>query len=143
MECLKRNYSVLLAIVAIVAVGLAFPTPHRRFREVLVETFGCDTTLQDGESISQNWVDMQNITRIVIDVESTEEVVVSISNETFVLYSYNDTIHALSGVFSSKSYLVSVTNPIWSGTGLSTDMAGSIKAYHFDRETEWIPWWMP
>ena len=142
MKYLKRNCVILIAIVAIVAVVLAFPTPHTRFREVLVKTFGCATTLQEGDSISQNWIDMQNITKIVIDIQSTEEVVVSISNGTVVLYSYNDTIHAFSGIFSSNSYIVSVTNPIWSGTGLSTDMTGSIKAYHFDRETEWLPWWI-
>ena len=86
---------------------------------------------------------MQNITKIVIDIQSTEEVEVLISNKTVVLYGYNDITHAFSGIFSSKSYIVSVINPIWSGTGLSTDLTGSIKAYHFDRETEWLPWWMP
>ena len=142
MEFLKRNFAILIAIVAIVPVILLFPIPHTRFREVLVKTFGCGTTLQDGDSITQNWIDMQIITEIVIDIQSTEEVVVSISNGTFVLYSYNNTVHAFSGIFSSEKYIVSVINPIWSGTALSTDMTGSIKAYQFDREIEWLPWWM-
>jgi hypothetical protein len=142
VDYLKRIYVLFIAVVALGAVTLAFPTPHTRFREALVHTFGCTIALQDGGAISQEWMDMQNSTKIVIDIQSTEEVVVTISNGTMVLYSANDTIHAFSGIFSSNSYIVSVKNPIWSGTGLSTDMTGSIEAYRFDRQTEWLPWWM-
>ena len=137
------NKVPVLSVVIVVFTVLVCPTPHTRFREFLVKTFDCSTTLQDGDSISQNWVDMQNITKIVIDLQSTEEVEVLISNQTVVLFGYNDTIHVFSGIFSSNSYSVSVINPMWSGTDLSAEITGSIKAYHFERETEWLPWWIP
>ena len=139
----RNKVPVLIFVIVVLVVIGVFPTPHSRFREFLVKTFDCSTTLQDGDSISQNWVDMQNITKIVVDIQSTEEVEVLISNETYVLYGYNNTNHNFSGIFSSTSYIVSVINPIWSSTGLSAEVTGSIKAYHFERETEWLPWWMP
>ena len=50
----NMNKVPILSVVIVVLAVLVFPTPHTRFREFLVKTFDCSTTLQDGDSISQN-----------------------------------------------------------------------------------------
>lgn len=143
---MKRNYIILIVIVAVVLV--AFPTPHTREKQDLVKTLDCSRTLQDGESLQELWVDMQDETRIVIHIESSEPVQVLISTSGYLgtlypLYIQEKKVHYLSAIFSYNSYEIFIENPTIFATGPDAVMSGSIKAYHIYETQEWLPWWMP
>lgn len=140
---MKRNHIIILIIIIAVVVVVAFPTPHIRLKQDLVKTLDCSTTLADGQSLGQGWVDMLDKTKIVIDIQSSESVDVTINGGTITLYSQSGKIHAYTNTYSFASYTVSVINPTWFGTGPAAVMTGSIKAYHVYNETVWWPWWMP
>lgn len=139
---MKRSYLIGLLIILVVAVTF-FPTPHLHTKQDLVKTLDCSTTLEDGDSISQNWVDMQDQTKIIIDVQSTESVDVALTNGTTIIYSQSGTVHAYTDTHSETAFTVSVTNPTIFGTGPAANMTGSIEGYHLCEVQEWLPWWMP
>ena len=138
---MKRSYLIGVVIVIAIAVGF-FPTPHLRTKQDLVENLGCTLTLEDGDHIDQGWVDIQNPIKIIIDIQSTEEVEVELKSVSTTIYFQTGTVHAYTGTSSYASYTVSVTNPTLFATGSSAYMTGSIKAYHVYEVQQWVPWWM-
>ena len=138
---MKQIYVSLIVIVAILLV--VFPTPHPYLKEDLVKTVDCSTTLQDGWSISDGWVDMQDLTKIIVDIHSSESVNVVIQSGSTYIYSQSGNTHAYTDTRSENAYVVSVTNPTLLGMGPSADVTGDIRAYHIYNETQLLPWWMP
>ena len=140
----QRNL-LLITIIALVVIGVAFPTLHTRTVEELVKTLDCNRTLGDGESLSQEWTNMQGKLKIVISISSTEEVQVLISATdpgTFSYTSESQKTHEYQEISSHSTWNVTVWNPTWSGNGSSAEMSGSIDAYLIETQ-EWLPWWMP
>jgi hypothetical protein len=86
---------------------------------------------------------MQDETKIVVDIESTESVNVELKDASGTFYDSTKKIHSVSFSRFSASYDVSVTNPSLFGLGASAVMTGSINAYHVYVVQEWLPWWMP
>ena len=162
---MKRSYVILIVIITIVL--MAFPTPHSRTRQEsyteyetvtktdLVKTLDCSRTLQDGYTRQVGWTDMQDETKIVVDIESTEGVTVELTDASATFYDSNKKVHSVTFTRFSASYDVSVENPSIFGLGDSAVMTGSIKAYHvYEAQVpvtkyrtvpyeEWLPWWMP
>jgi hypothetical protein len=79
VRILRRNEIILLVIIVTILIAGGFPTPHRRIREDLVETFDCSTTLVDGGSLVDAWSGLHDQTKIVIDIHSSEDVNVRLS----------------------------------------------------------------
>ncbi len=164
---MKKKHVILLVIVAAIFIAFTFPTPHARTRqesyteyETVTKTdqvysLLCSRTLKDGYSLSMGWTDMQDETKIVVDIQSTEEVRVKLKDITSTFYDSTRKIHDVTFLRSKVSYDISVENPSLFGTGPSAVMTGSIKAYHIYEAqelitkyrtvpyTKWLPWWMP
>lgn len=140
---MKRNSIIILIVIVAIALIFVVPTPHVRAKEVLVKTFDCSTTLQDGYYITQGWVDLKDKTKVVIDIQSSQSVDVSVKSGTLPVYSQSGAVHAYSFTTSLTSFVFTVTNPTWLGTGPSAVITGDIKGYHIYNETVWLIWWMP
>ena len=146
---LKQNEVILLIIIITTLIIAGFPTPHLRIREVLVETLACTTTLVDGGSLVDAWSGMQDQTKIVIDIHSTEDVNARLSAvisteiyQAVLLYDQVKRVHSITFTRSDPGYEMVVYNqPSWWGP--SASMTGSIRAFHVYEEAEWLPWWLP
>lgn len=154
---MSQRYLLLIATIALVVIGAIFPTPHTRTVEDLVETLDCEGSLEDGESLSVVWTNMQGNTKIVVSILSNEDVQVlltGINSESYTFYSLSQKTHGVEHTREYPSYNVTVWNPTWSGYGCdvctpvwsddgsSAEMTGSIEAYHVYEIQEWLPWWM-
>lgn len=155
---MSQRYRLLIAIIVLVVMGIVFPTPHTRTVEDLVETLDCNRTLQDGESLSVAWTNMQGNTKIVVSITSSEDVQVRLkgmNSESDTFYNYYQKTHGVQYTREYPSYNVTVWNPtssgygcdvcgpIWTGDGSPAEMSGTIQAYHVYEIQEWLPWWMP
>ena len=101
---MKRSYVILTCIVAIVLV--TFPIPHSRTRQEsyieyeavtktdLVKTLDCLRTLQDDYTLHDDWTEMPNEAKIVVDIESSEDVKVKLTDG--VQFTGEDTIKVIS-----------------------------------------------
>ena len=138
---MKKSYIAIIVTVAIVLV--VFPTPRSHIRQDLVKTLDCSRTLQDGYTLPIGWTNMQDETKIVVDIESTESVNVQLKDVSGTFYDSTKKVHSVTFTRFAASYDVSVTNPSLFGLGDSAVMTGSINAYHVYETTDWLPWWMP
>jgi hypothetical protein len=164
---------------------MTFPIPHSRTRQEsyieyetvtttdLVSNLDCSSILQDDYTLRGGWTDMPNEAKIVVYIESSEDVKVKLSDGHGVFYDAIKKVHNamfirsniiqyLSGYYppydpegTDATIDVSVTNLLHFGQGDSAVMTGSIKAYHV-HETQkeitkyrtvpyeqWLPWWIP
>ncbi len=141
---MKKSYVAIIVTVVTVAIVLAiFPTPRLYTRQDLVKTLDCSQTIQDGYYISVGWTNMQDETKIIVDIQSTENVNVELRDVSGTFYDSTKKVHSVSFIRFTASYDVSVTNPSLFGLGASAVMTGSITAYHIYVVQEWLPWWMP
>ncbi len=180
---MKRSYIILTCIVAVVLV--TFPIPHSRTRQEsyieyetvtttdLVSYLDCSNTLQDDDTLHEDWTDMPNEAKIVVDIESSEYVNVKLTDGHGVFYDAFKKVHNATFIRSNQfpyfmgshppyepegtdaTFDLSVTNLLHFGQGDSAVMTGSIKAYHVHETQEevtkyrtvpyeqWLPWWMP
>ena len=150
---MKRNHMIL--IVAIVAVILAvFPTPRSRQEtiETLVYTVDCSQILKDGYQITRTWTSY--LDKIVINVQSNEEINIKIKITTYSIGDPGDLILLYDSTLKNHDSIilrnwdyfeVTVTNPSLFGFGAQASMSGSIKGYQTGTTTttSWLPWWMP
>jgi hypothetical protein len=152
VRILRRNELILLVIIVITLIVGAFPTPHKRIREDLVETLDCSTTLVDGGSLVDAWSGLQDQTKIVVDIHSSEDVNVRLSAvistdiyEAILLYNQVRRVHSVTFMRSDPAYEMTVYNQRtgWWGSSANAEMSGSIKGYHVYEEVEWLPWWLP
>ena len=85
--------------------------------------------------------------RIVVNIESTEDVIVYIKSVEGIICNERGKVHHYTLYASGPSLYVKVENLTIFGLGPSAVISGDIKIYH-DYETqvtyvEWLPWWMP
>jgi hypothetical protein len=163
---------------------VTFPTPHARTKQEsyieyeavtktdLVKTLDCSRTLQDDDTLHGDWIEMPNEAKIVVGIESSEDVKVKLTDGHGVFYDAIKKVHSatfirsnqfkyLSGLYppyepegTDAIFDVSVTNLLHFGKGDSV-MSGSIKAYRVYEEQvpvtkyrtvtyeQWLPWWTP
>ena len=148
---LNRNKIITIVVVIVVlGVVVAFPTAHIRNNEVLVETLDCSRTLSDGEYFAAGWTDMEDQTKIIIQIQSGEDIQVTLKGvpdvtiyDPVVIYDESKKLHSITFTRSDVTYEITVRNPTWFGTGPSAVITGSIKAYHLYDSQELLPWWMP
>ncbi len=180
---MKRSYIILTCIVAIVLV--TFPIPHARTRQEsyieyetvtttdLVSNLDCSSTLQDDSTLHGDWTEMPNEAKIVVDIESSEDVKVKLTDGHGVFYDAIKKVHNATFIRSNQfkygmgsqppyepegtdaTFDESVTNLLHFGQGDSAVMSGSIKAYRVYEEQvpvtkyrtvpyeQWLPWWTP
>ena len=155
---MKRSYIAIIVIVAIVL--MTFPILHARTRQEsyieyeavtltdFVKTLDCLHTLQDDDTLHEDWTDMPNEAKIVIDIESSEYVNVKLTDgHGGVFYTKNKKVHNATFIRSNQfpnfmgsqppydpegtdaNFDISITNFQGYGQGDSADMTGSIKAY--------------
>ena len=141
----RSNIAIVLLVVFIVIVAL-FPTAHTRIRKNLVKTIDCYRTLADGESLQESLTDMQDKTRIRVNIVSNEGVQVFLTgindSTTLDIYSLVKNIHIIQHTEDYTSYNITVWNPHGPDSGSSANMSGDIKVYHVWDDVEWLPWWM-
>ena len=138
----RRNWLLIALVIVVVIIVAVFPTLHVRSVEDLVETLDCNRTLEDGESISAEWTDMQFKSQVITSISSNENVTVSITAEDPGQYTYNSEAKKsfeLQEITTKSNWNMIVMNP--ADNGSPATMSGSIKAYRLETE-EWLPWWM-
>ena len=86
---------------------------------------------------------MQDETKIVVDILSTENVRVKLIDSLGTFYDSTMKNHGVTFTRLSTSYDASVANSTIFATGPSAVMTGSIKARHVHVVQIWLPWWMP
>ncbi|MGD8544241.1 MAG: hypothetical protein PVG48_03905 [Candidatus Bathyarchaeota archaeon] len=147
---MSRN-KIIAIVVIIVVLGVAvFPTTNVRNNEDLVKTLDCSRTLSDDESLSDGWTDMEDQTKIVVQIQSDEDVRITLKGvpnatvyDPVVIYDETKEFHTVTIIRSNVTYEITVRNPTWFGTGPSAVMTGDIKAYHLYNVHQLLPWWMP
>ena len=146
-------------------VLVTFPIPHSRTRQEsyieyeavtktdLVETLDCSNTLQDDDTLHEDWTEMPNEAKIVVDIESSEYVNVKLTDgHRGVFYTKNKKVHNatfirsnqfqyLSGYYppydpegTDANFDISITNFQGYGQGDSAVMSGNIEAYRVYEE---------
>jgi hypothetical protein len=139
---------------------MTFPIPHARTKQEsyieyetvtttdLVSNLDCSNTLQDDYTLHEDWTDMPNEAKIVVDIESSEYVNVKLTDgHGGVFYTKNKKVHSATFIRSKKfskygmasytydpegtdaNFDISITNFQGYGQGDSADMSGSIKVY--------------
>jgi hypothetical protein len=136
---LKRSTIIILVLVTVI---ILVPVPRTRAYEDLVDTYDCTWDLVDGHSLHGGFVNMEDETKIVIDIESTEDVQVEVKDAVDTFYNELAKIHNATYWRTSASYDITITNPSLLGLGDDAVMSGSIKAYQMGAVGEWLPWWM-
>ena len=131
---MSRRSWYLIAIITLVVIVAVFPTLHIRAVEDLVETLDCNRTLEDGESISAEWTDMQFKSKVTMSITSNEEVTVSITAEDPGEYTFNSEAkkaHEHQEISTHSTWNVTVLNP--TDNGSPATMSGSITAYRLEK----------
>jgi hypothetical protein len=164
----KSKRIAVVIVVVILAVFLGFPTVHSRTRqesylatamvnrEEYLRTLDCSTTLPDGQSLEFDVSPLNDSTRFVFGVTSTQEIRIMVTGRTTpILYEATRSQHFGNQTGEDWKFSVEVWNPSLTYTGPSAEVSGNIKVYRIYQAettvwksrtvpyTQWLPWWMP
>jgi len=117
--------------------------------EELAKTLEINTTLSDGESLSEIW-NLNGVNIVRTSISSTDEVLVHlIDKKALKGQKYKELLAKLSNVHEydyqaniTNVMEVKILNPAWRGDGSAVEISGSIKAYRITKNV-WLPWWWP
>lgn len=145
---LRRKLRITIVILFSLVVLFPFARPYEG-EEELVKTLEIDTTLSDGESLTEIW-NLKGVNIVRTNISSSDEVLVHLINKKAVKGEKYKGLLAKVGIVHEYDYQANITNvmevkvlnPVWRGDGTPAQVSGSISAYCITRWV-WFPWWWP
>lgn len=145
---LHRKLRITVVILIALVILTPFPRPYES-EEELTNTLKINTSLSDGEFLSEIW-NLKGVNIIRTSISSSDEVLVHlIDKKALKGHEYKGLLAKLGNVHEydyqaniTEVMEVKILNPAWRGDGSAVKISGSINAYRITKSV-WLPWWWP